>query len=171
MLSLRFLLRLLVARQPSHGTADCATDTIAHALAQVTELTLCLLTLAGGILLLALLLQTLGADEAANSLLGCAHGLVPAALLAGWVVGCDALGADGDAADGATGLRGKSVMRQGVVGTEATYVGEGVLGLGLALLVGGLLVVRGATSHTAQRALNCTSGAVDVRLEGGSVLE
>ena len=104
MLGLRLPLRLLIAREARDRAANSPAHTVADALAEIAELALRLLSLALGILLLALLLETLGADEAADGLLACTDCLVPAAGLTVRVVGCDARGADGDAADVAARL-------------------------------------------------------------------
>lgn len=58
-----------VAGQTCNSTTDSAGDTIGDTLAKVTELTLCLLTLALSILLLSLALQSFSTNKAAKSFL------------------------------------------------------------------------------------------------------
>ena len=76
-LSLPLGLLCSITRKTSNGTANRTANTVGDTLAQVTELALSLLALALLVLLDALLLQALGADETANEFLAGTDSLVP----------------------------------------------------------------------------------------------
>jgi hypothetical protein len=77
MLPLSLRLLPLIARQSRNRTSDRATDAVANAFAEIVHLTSSLLALALLVLTNALLLEALGADEAADGLLGSTNVLVP----------------------------------------------------------------------------------------------
>jgi hypothetical protein len=104
MLQLPLLLLRLIARQTRNRTAHSPTNTIAHALSKIAQLALGLLAFALGILLLAGFAHALEAQGASESLFAGADGLVPRAGGAVGVVFCDALRADGEAADVGAGV-------------------------------------------------------------------
>ena len=121
-------LGLAIARHTRHRAAERARHAVADAAAQVAQLALGLLLLARRVLLLALALQALGADEAADGLLRGPDVLVPRAGPAVRVVlGHAALGGGGERADLADGVRG--------VGLGGAFVMVG-LALGLKERVG-----------------------------------
>lgn len=72
-------LLLAVARDAVHSTTNGALGTVRDTTPEVTKLTLSLLSLALSVLVNALLLQALRANEPAERFLGRAHGLVPGA--------------------------------------------------------------------------------------------
>lgn len=86
----RFLLALAIAHQPLERALRAALDPLADPAAVVLQLALRLLAPALRVLLPALLLQPLGAEQPAEAFLGGPDGLVVAALGAGRVVGRDA---------------------------------------------------------------------------------
>lgn len=79
MLPLRLILLRLVPRQPRNSTAKRTANAVLNALAEIAQLTLSLLALALLVLLDALLLQAVGAEQVAERLLARADRLVPAA--------------------------------------------------------------------------------------------
>lgn len=99
------LLLGLIASETGKGASDSAADTVADALAEIVDLTLCLLALSCGILLLAVLAHALEAERATDGLFAGTDGLVPRASAAVGVVLSDALCADGEAADVTTSVR------------------------------------------------------------------
>lgn len=105
MLQLPLLLLRLITSQTRKSAAHSPTDAIAHALSKIAQLALSLLAFTLGVLLLASLAHTLEAERASESLLPGADSLVPRAGGAVGVVLCDALGADGEAADVGAGVR------------------------------------------------------------------
>lgn len=135
-LLLRTLLGLTVTRHARDDAAQCTLSTIAHALSEIAELALGLLSFALLVLLLALLLETLSTDQAAESLLSGADSLIPGSGLAVGIVGCDARAGDRDTANVAAG------------------VGKVTLGVGFCvLLVGCLLQMKLAENALAKRNL------------------
>lgn len=143
----------LVPRQPGNRTPNRASDTILNSPPQILHLALRFLRLALPILPNALLLQALGANEAANRFFGRAGILVPRTSRAVGRVGCDATG----------GCGGYGAQFGGRVG----YVVFGVCG-GFAVLALGL--VGCAAGEGTDGTLDCASGRVDVRLQSRSLV-
>lgn len=96
MLLLRRTLLLLIPRQPRHSTADASPNPIAKARSQIAQLALRLARLALLVLARARLLERLVADQVAQRLFARADCLIPGALRAVLVVGCDARGGGGE---------------------------------------------------------------------------
>lgn len=105
MLGLRLLLLNAIAREPGNSTADSPTNAIADALAIVAELALSFLSLAVLVLLDALLLQPLGANEPTKRLFARANRLVPRAFAAVGVILAHAAGRDAVPAHRGAGVR------------------------------------------------------------------
>lgn len=124
MLALRLRPLRIVPRQPRDRTADRAANPIMNALAQIINLARSLLALTLLVLLNALLLQALGANEAADSFFCGADVLVPRACGAVRVVLCDAARARDGVGAGFGGGVGEVVF--GVSGYFAIFA----LGLG-----------------------------------------
>lgn len=83
----RLLFSLPIAHQALERALRAPLDPLADPASVILQLALRLLTFALGVLLLAFLFEALGAEKAAQAFLGGSHGLVVAALGAGWVVG------------------------------------------------------------------------------------
>lgn len=79
-------LLLTVSGQASNGTTHRATDPVRNTASVIVQLSLRFLTLAGGILLRALTLESFSAYEPAERLLAAADGLVPGTFLTSRVV-------------------------------------------------------------------------------------
>ena len=77
MLRLILLLRLPVSRQTRSRTSQCSLHTVLHTTSKVAQLTMCLLRLALSVLLNAILLQLLAANQVSQRLLGGSESLVP----------------------------------------------------------------------------------------------
>jgi hypothetical protein len=69
-----------ITGKPCNGAANSTSNAVSDATAQVAKLSLCLLSLASGVLLAALALEVLTANQVANRFLATADGLVPGAL-------------------------------------------------------------------------------------------
>jgi hypothetical protein len=123
MLQLPLLLLSLIASQTSKSAAHSPADTITNTLSKIAQLALGFLALALGILLLACFAHAFETKRAAESLFSSTDRLVPRAGGAVGVVLCDALGADGEAADIGAG-----------VGDVFAGFGFGFLLLGLVLV-------------------------------------
>jgi hypothetical protein len=173
-LLLRLGLLRRIACQPGDGASNCTSNAIVYTLSKITHLALGLLTLALAVLLDALLLESLCADEAANGLLGGAHVLVPRALCAVRVVLRYAAGR-GDGVGAGFG---------GCVGCLLLGFGDGlaVLALGLeqsqcvldinTTAKGSILtyLVCGRSGQGAEYALSGASRRVDVALQRGGLV-
>jgi hypothetical protein len=79
-------LALTISRETSHSTTDSTSHTIADTLAEIVELTLCLLLLTCLVLVTSLLLEALAANQTAQCFLPAANCLVPGALSAVCIV-------------------------------------------------------------------------------------
>jgi hypothetical protein len=125
-----------------------------------------------GVLLAALLLERLGADDSADGFLARADGLVPGAFAAVRVVFGDGAGGGGREGPDFGGCVRGVVFEFGF-----GFLGfAGVLGGLLALFVylsseyERAYLISGATGQAAESRLNCTGGRVDVRLKSGGFL-
>ena len=136
MLLISLDLRLCIPSQARETSRDGPTHSIGNALAHVADLPGSLSALTCSILLPALVLQTLVSNQPTDSLLRGADGLVPASLLALWVVGRYAGAGDGDAANRGPGFGGC------------------VLGVGLCLLFVGFSLVGSIAGEGAERRLS-----------------
>lgn len=164
-------LALTVTRKTSNSTTEGTSDAITNTLAKIVQLSFRLLLLACAVLLTSLLLESLAANQIPEGFLAGSDGLVPGALsTVGVVFSWDTGGGDCEARPFNTG------------------VGEVLLGfgLGLALVCVGLggrqcgeldrkewakaYLIASAPSYGGNSLLDCTSGGVDVRLEGGRIL-
>jgi hypothetical protein len=117
-------LRLPIARQPRHRRADGPLHAAADALAEIAQHARGLLPLPARVLLPAVALQALRAEQVAQRLLARADGLVPGAVAALGVVDRDAAG--GGRGDGAELV---GLVRAGVFVGGVRLEG-GVVGLG-----------------------------------------